>query len=231
MKYALFAIFFSIATLLSSQNSGIIPVQVKEKFSDFTLNDQNGKSVTLSELKGKKVMLVFIRGKVTPQVWCPICHYQYLEVMQAQKKQNFMEELNMEVFFVLPYSADSLDNWKQAFDSSIEMVEGWKNPVKDENTPRGILDWEKYCDEFFPHTFIVPRKLKLKIPVLIDENQELSKGLFLYKEEWGGTNVAQNIPTVFILDEEGVVQFKYHSQYTNDRPDMDYLIKYVKQMM
>jgi peroxiredoxin len=232
MKYLiLIAFLYFVSIGGSAQNEAIIPVQVKEKFSDFTLNDHNGNTVSLPDLKGKKVMLVFIRGKVTPQIWCPICHYQYLEAMQAQVEQNLSEELNMEIFFVLPYSMDSLENWKNAFAGSISTIEKWKNPEKDENTPQGVIDWAEYSSLFFPYTFKVPDNVELNIPVLMDENLELSKGLFLFKEEWGGTKVAQNVPTIFIIDEEGYVQFKYHSQYTNDRPDMRYITEYVKKMM
>ncbi len=229
LTYTLLLIF--ITSFLTAQNDAIIPVQIKEKFSNFTINDHNGNEVTLSELKGKKVMLVFIRGKVTPQVWCPICHYQYLEVLQAEKEQDLRKKLNMEIFFVLPYSMDSLENWKNAFAGSINTVEKWKNPETDENTPQGLIEWAEHCKLFFPHTFKVPDNIELDIPVLMDEKQELSKGLFLYTEEWGGTKVAQNIPTIFIIDEKRYVKFKYHSQYTNDRPDMGYITKYIEKMM
>ncbi len=231
MKQLFIIILSFTAAFGLSQNNGIIPVQVKEKFSDFTLNDHNGNSVQLSELKGRKVMLVFIRGKVTPQTWCPVCHYQYLEIMQAQESQDIMKMFNMELYFIFPYSADSLNSWKQAFSASIKTIEKWKNPPSTGKTSQGQLDWAEYCKKFFSHTFTVPENVDLKIPVLIDADQELSKGVMLYKHEWGGTKVEQNIPTVFIIDENGFVQFKYHSQYTNDRPDAEYLIKYIKNMM
>ena len=54
---------------------------------------------------------------------------------------------------------------------------------------------------------------ELKLPVMFDPDQKVSKGLYLYQTEWGGTKVEQNVPTVFIIDKQGKVKFKYFSQY------------------
>lgn len=37
----------------------------------------------------------------------------------------------------------------------------------------------------------------------------------------------QNVPTVFVVDPAGIVQFKYYSQNTVDRPGIDHLAKVV----
>jgi alkyl hydroperoxide reductase subunit AhpC len=39
--------------------------------------------------------------------------------------------------------------------------------------------------------------------------------------------VDQNVPTVFVVDPAGIVQFKYYSQNTVDRPGIDHLAKVV----
>ena len=48
---------------------------------------------------------------------------------------------------------------------------------------------------------------------------------------WDFSYVEQNIATVFILDNEGKVRFKYYSQSTADRPGAEYLLKFVERML
>ena len=43
-------------------------IEIGTKAPDFTLNDQNGKSVKLSSLRGKKVLTSF-----RPLAWTPVC--------------------------------------------------------------------------------------------------------------------------------------------------------------
>jgi alkyl hydroperoxide reductase subunit AhpC len=40
--------------------------------------------------------------------------------------------------------------------------------------------------------------------------------------------VEQNVPTVFVIDPAGVVEFKYISQNTIDRPGVEHLVKVVE---
>jgi peroxiredoxin len=223
------SIFLTTITFsISAQNDNIIPVQVKEKFSDITLTTSNGKLINLPE-SGRNTMLVFIRGKVTPTIWCPICHYQYLEMIEEVEKTKFTEKNEMDVYFVLPYSTDSLQPWIGAFPRSLETINRWKNP---EVLNDGTKSWKAYCDEFFASNYEFDLdNYELTIPVLFDPDQKVSNGLFLYKEEWGGTKVEQNIPTIYIIDKAGKVTFKYHSQYTNDRPDAEYLMNFVEKNM
>ncbi len=211
-----------------AQNENVIPVQVKEKFPEVTLVNGDGETITLPNA-GRNTMLVFIRGKVTPTVWCPICHYQYLELVEAIKKTHLDENYDMDICFVMPYKKDSLQNWINAFPRSLNILNGWKNP---ENETEATLAWKKYCDAFFSkdYTFDVDNPV-LELPVLFDPDQKVSNGLALYKEEWGGTTVPQNIPTIYIIDKMGKVRFKYHSQYTNDRPDAEYLVEIIEKLL
>lgn len=213
---------------VSAQNENVIPVQVKEKFPSITLTTGEGDLVNLPK-SGRNTMLVFIRGKVTPTVWCPICHYQYLEMVEAVNKYNIAKKYDMDICFVIPYQKDSLPEWINTFPQSLNIINGWKNP---ENQSQAVLDWRDYCRLFFPneYSFDVNNPV-LEIPVLFDPDQKVSNGLQLFKEEWGGTKVQQNIPTIYIIDREGKVQFKYFSQYTNDRPDAEYLVKVIENML
>jgi len=61
--------------------------------------------------------------------------------------------------------------------------------------------------------------------ILIDADAAVSKGLGLFTAEWGGSKIEQNVPTVYIIDEEGLLRFKYISQNTFDRPGPDYLLR------
>lgn len=229
MKKSIAVFVLSIITLFSfSQNENVIPVQVKEKFPDITLTKPTGELINIGGKSGKNTMLIFIRGKVTPNTWCPICHYQYLEMMVAVEKGCIEKKYNMDIFFVMPYKTDSLDNWVKAFPQSIKTIKNWKYP---KNPSENQKEWAEYCNKFFPYSFDDKLEdLELKLPILFDPDQKVSKGLYLFQEEWGGTKVAQNVPTIFIIDKKGMVSFKYFSQYTNDRPDADYILEYLKKM-
>lgn len=227
-----FLIFIALITLFNgtiySQNENVIPVQVKEEFSNIKLVSGDGTSVDIPE-EGRNTILVFIRGKVTPTVWCPICHYQYLEMVDELINTNLAEKYDVDIYFVMPYLKDSLNNWIDAFPTSLSIIDGWKNP-KDES--EAAISWRDYCRMFFSEDFTFDiDNPELKIPVLFDEDQKVSNGLLLYKQEWGGTKVPQNIPTIYIIDKNKKVKFKYHSQYTNDRPDAAYLIQVIENLL
>jgi alkyl hydroperoxide reductase subunit AhpC len=66
---------------------------------------------------------------------------------------------------------------------------------------------------------------KGKVPLLIDADRKVSKGLGLFATEWGESKVDQCITSVFIVDKKGIVQFKYIGQNTTDRPEYEFLFK------
>ncbi len=67
--------------------------------------------------------------------------------------------------------------------------------------------------------------IPLPFPILIDADHQVSSGLGLFTTSWGGSEVAQNIPAVYLIDEQGILRFKYISQNNLDRPEYDYLLK------
>jgi peroxiredoxin len=228
IKYVL--IILIIGTIYC-QNENIFPVTINEQFPDVTLQSPDGNQVRLADLTGKNVMLIFPRGKVTPEIWCPICHYQYMEMMMMDENNNIREQYNMEIFFIFPYSSDSLQVWLDAFPKSLQTINTWKYPEDEPNINANTREWMEYAREYFPHSFEYNSdEFKLKLPVLFDPDRKVSEGLMLFREEWGGTTVAQNVPTIFILDKEGKVKFKYFSQYTNDRPSAEFIVKYLENM-
>jgi len=232
MKNLLILSILTTSLYIHAQNEGMFPVTINEKIPEYSFMDIDGNKISSGDLAGKKVMLIFIRGKVTKSIWCPICHYQYLELAGLEKKEDLRKKYNMEIFFVLPYSTDSLQNWVEAFPKSIQTIENWKYPKNLDSLPQATKEWMIYAKEFFPETYTeFPQKADLSLPVVFDQDQSLSKGLQIYREEWGGTIVEQNVPTIFILDENSIVLFKYFSQITNDRPNAIYLKKYLENML
>jgi peroxiredoxin Q/BCP len=62
----------NLKDIFSFQKTKLVDYEVEagKPVPDFTLPDQDGKSVSLSELKGKRhLLLLFVRGD-----WCPSCH-------------------------------------------------------------------------------------------------------------------------------------------------------------
>jgi peroxiredoxin len=225
------SILLVLVSTIFAQNENIFPITINEEFPEITLQTVEGKNVTISDIKGKNIMLIFPRGKVTEDIWCPICHYQYLEMVNFDKKHDLREKFDMEIFFILPYSQDSLQNWVDAIPKSLETIKNWKYPMDEANINDNVREWMEYAREFFPYSFnFSAKKFKLELPVLFDPDRKVSEGLQLFREEWGGTTIAQNVPTVFIIDKKGNVKFKYFSQYTNDRPDAKYILKYLENM-
>jgi peroxiredoxin len=217
--------------LCSANTAAQMPVIVGQQMPDFTLPSVQGAEVTLSSLKGKTVLLVFPRGRVSDH-WCQICHYQYAELVALEKKLKLREKYNMEIVFVLPYGIEMVKEWAEIFPEQMAVIEGWKNPPDDENLTEGRRRWAALANEVFPVTFTYEDgKVPLPFAILADGDREVSLRLLLFTDSWDRSDVEQNIPTIFILDDEGVVQFKYHSQTTFDRPGPDYLVTVIDKLV
>jgi len=234
-KFYLFLIT-SLFIILShnsfAQKTILEPVGIGEKMGDFTLKTLQGDVLNFSGLKGKNVLMIFPRGKVMQKMWCPICYYQYAEIAEMDKKNKLRKKYNLEILYILPYTKDSIEMWKKSVNIGLGAIEKWKNPDGYDTLTGPVKRWAEYAREFFPDKFVYEDgKMPIPLPILMDEDKAVSKALFLNKEEWGGTKVNQNMPTVFLVDKKGVVQFKYHSQYTNDRPPAKYIIEYLDKMM
>ena len=207
------------------QSRAQMGVIVGQDMPDFTLSTVQGGEVSISGLRGKRVLLIFPRGRVSDH-WCQICHYQYMELVALEKKLRLRERYGLEIVFVLPYGAEGVKEWAGIFPEQMAVIEGWKNPPDQENLSEGQRGWMETARRFFPETFTFEEgEDHLLFPILIDTDATLSKRFGLFRTEWNGSEVDQNVPTIFILDRTGTVQFKYHSQSTFDRPGPDYLIR------
>lgn len=217
------AIFLSAVTFTFGQ-----PATVRQKMPDFTLPVYQGGEITLSQLIGKNVLLIFPRGLAGEDHWCHICNYQYADLVDLENKKNIRETLDLEILFVLPYNREMVGDWVDKFSNQMEDIQNWKNPSDpDKLDERGKRRME-FAKKYFPKDYTFEKgKIPLPFPVLIDGDQKISKSLGLFTAEWGGSKIEQNIPTIYILDKTGVLQFKYHSQNTLDRPPSEYLVEVI----
>ena len=105
-------------------------------------------------------------------------------------------------------------------------IKNWKYPENvDKLDEKGKQSMERYR-RIFPKDFTVDREnIPLPFPILIDADHSVSSGLGLFTTNWGGSQVEQNMPTVYLIDDQGILKFKYIGQNTLDRPEYDYLLK------
>ena len=84
----------------------------------------------------------------------------------------------------------------------------------------------------YPKTFNYnDNEVPLPLPILVDDKQEVSKGLDLMRMEWGGTETLQNVPAVYFIDKDGILRFKYISQSTIDRPSTEYILNVIESIL
>ena len=221
-----------LAAPLAAQAPVIKKAYLGQPMSDFELTALDGKTVKLSTLKGKNVMLVFPRVFYAVDGDCSICGYQYAELVDQYRAGNWKEKFNLEVLYVFPFPAEVTRNWIARIPTMLEAVEGWKNPKAEDLKNEATKRWMDLARQAYPQKYaFAAEAIPMPFPILVDEKRELSKGLDLFREEWGGGKGEQNIPSIFILDKDGVVQFKFIGQHTIDRPAAAYLEKMMKAVL
>jgi len=230
-KKGLFLNLFLIAVLLLpclvlAQNTELKPVTVGQPMPDFTLPTYQGEEITISNLKGKSILLIFPRGKFRPDVWCRMCVYQYADLVEIEKEKQIRKKHNLEILFVLPYNKEMVVDWVDKFPKKFAEIEEWKNPPNADKLTGGRKAWMEETRRVFPKKFDYKKgEIPTPFPILIDDEAKVSKGLRLFTPDWNNGRGPMNIPTVFIIDKNGILQFKYVSQVTFDRPGFDYLSK------
>jgi peroxiredoxin len=235
-NYAFMAVFLFLATVLASgylpaQAAALKPVNFGDVMPDFTLPAVQGGEVVLSALKGKNVLIIFPRGRVGDH-WCQICHYQYAEMADLEKTQQIRKKYNLEILFVLPYDKATVEHWVSILPEQLAVIESWKNPSAEDMKDPATVSWMERSRRLFPKKFAMTKEnSQAPFPILIDAERTLSEGLQLFTLFWDRSYVEQNIATVFLLDKEGVVRFKYFSQNTVDRPDAAFLLKFIERML
>jgi peroxiredoxin len=226
-KRLFFYLFLSAIILLPclvfSQNAEIEPVTVGQPMPDFTLPTYQGEDIAISQLKGKSILLIFPRGKFQPDVWCRMCAYQYADLADIEKENQIRKKHNLEILFVLPYSKEMVEDWVDKFPKKFAEIEEWKNPPNANELTGGRKAWMEETRRVFPKKF--EGKIPMPFPILIDAGAKVSKGLRLFAPDWNNGRGPMNIPAIFIIDKNGILQFKYISQVTFDRPGYEYLSK------
>jgi peroxiredoxin len=212
--------------MCGAQENEIRPVAVESPMPHFSLPVFQGGELSLSKIEGKNILLIFPRGRSRENAWCHICNYQYAEWAELEAANQIREKYNVEILFVLPYGKDLVTEWVDKFYDQLQDLEKGKNPPdQDKLDERGKRRMEFYR-RVFPKSFPYKEgEVPLPFPILMDEGAAISAGLGLFTKDWGGSKAEQNIPTVYIVDRSGILQFKYFSQNTFDRPGTDYLLR------
>ena len=227
-KTALFAVIVLAMAcgLAAAQEVETKPVTVGQPMPDFTLPAYQGGTVTLSALKGKNVMIIFPRGYAAENYWCTICNYKYAELVELERTQEIRKKYNVEVLIVLPYGPDVVKAWVDVLPEQLDKVKERKHPADPAKLDdKGKQSMERYR-RLFPLDLSVKKgEVPTPFPILIDADRKLSKSLGLFMTEWSGDKADQNIPSIYIVDAGGTLQFKYLGQNTLDRPEYDYLFK------
>jgi peroxiredoxin len=202
------------------------PAVVGQPMADFTLPVYQGGTLTLSSLRGHNVMIIFVRGYAAPGYWCTICNYRYVELAELEKARKIQDKYNVKVLVVFPYAQDVVKAWLEALPGQMDKIRTTKNPADPTKLDDAGKTRMERWRQLFPQDFsLAAGQVLAPFPILVDGDRTLSKKLDLFRTEWGGGKVEQNIPSVYIIDAEGVLQFKYLGQNTVDRPSYDYLFK------
>ncbi len=212
-----------------SQEQEIRPVTLGEPMPDFTLPVYQGGELTLSSLRGKNVLIIFPRGYAAEGRWCTICNYKYAELVDMEKSEQLRKKYNLEIIYVFPYSREIITQWLEALPDQLEKIKNWKYPPEpDKLDEKGKVRMERSRKGFPKDLSLEKGEKPTPFPILIDDQRKVTKGLGLFMTEWSGSKVDQLIPSVFILDKNGVLQFKYIGQNTWDRPSYEYLFRILK---
>lgn len=215
----------------ASAPAGIQPAVLGGKMPDFSLASIQGRDVSMAGLRGKNVLIIFPRGRVGDH-WCQICHYQYAELAELDKRLQLRKKYNLEIIFILPYDRATVKHWVDIFPEQMAVIEKWKNPGDPAKISAGDKRWMETVRLHFPKKFVFAKEsIPTPFPILIDNERTLSRGLDLFTLAWDNSKAEQNIPAVYLIDRQGNVSFKYLSQNTMDRPDGDHLLEILKKYL
>jgi len=217
-------------TLLSlpalSQEPVVKPAMLDEPMPDFALPAFQGGSVSLSSLKGKNVMIVFPRGFAAEGRWCTICNYKYADLIDIEKTEELRKKFDLEILYVFPYAKETVQQWLDALPEQLDKIKTWKNPPEADRQDEKVKARMEMARKGFPKDLSAEKgKVPVPFPVLIDEDKKFTKGLGLFTTEWSGSKAEQLIPSVFLVDKQGILRFKYIGQNTWDRPSWEYMKK------
>ena len=209
-----------------SQEPEVKPAMLEEPMPDFTLPTFQGGSVTLSSLKGKNVLLVFPRGFAAEGRWCTICNYKYADLIDVEKTEQLRKKLDLVILYVFPYGKETVRQWLDALPDQLDKIKTWKNPSEADKQDEKVKGRMEMAQKGFPKDLSAEKgNVPAPFPILIDEDKKVTKGLGLFTTDWSGSKAEQLIPSVFFIDKQGILRFKYIGQNTWDRPSWEYMKK------
>lgn len=219
----LFILLFCLDISTYAQKRPLDLAVIGEMLGDFTLPVYQGGDFKLSSEKGKNLLLVFPRGYYDKDIWCDICSYEYLDIIDEFHNKKLDEKYNLDVIFVLPYDQATIKKWLADMPEVYRSFEESKTPPDTIKNERALI-WARFSRRHYPKNLTINKgETPLPYKILADKDHVLSDRLEIFKTEWWGTKVEQNMPTVILLDVNGRVVFKYISQHTIDRPGSDYI--------
>jgi peroxiredoxin len=209
-----------------SQEPAVKPALLDEPVPDFALPAFQGGTVSLSSLKGKNVMIVFPRGLAAENHWCTICNYAYADLLDVEKTDQLRQKFDLEILYVFPYGKDLVQQWLDVLPEQLDKIKTWKNPAEADKQDEKVKARMEIARKGFPKDLSAEKgKVPVPFPILMDEDRKVTKSLGLFMTEWGGSKIDQLVPTVFVIDKQGILRFKYISQNTWDRPSWEYMKK------
>ena len=194
---------------------------------DFTLPVYQGGTLTLSSLRGKNVLILFparLRGREL------LVHDLQLPLRRAGRAREGPEdprEIQRRGPGRLPPTpgTSSRPGSRPCPASSRRSGTRRTRPTRPSSTKKERSGWSGSASSFPTITRSRRARVLAPFPILVDGERTISKNLDLFRTEWTGSKVDQNIPSVYIIDANGVLQFEYLGQNTVDRPGYDYLFK------
>jgi peroxiredoxin len=238
-KIVVVAIVLAAAVLLApafpqtsaAPGPAVQPVVLGFPMPDFSLPAIQGGTYGPSALKGKNVLVIFPRGKVD-DTWCWICHYQYAELAALEAQRGLRKAFDLEVLFVLPYDEAEVRHWVEIFPSQMAVIQKWTNPPGADDFPPARKERLEKVQRLFARAAEFGKgPMPTPFPILVDKDGAVSKRLGLFRTDWDGSAVDQNVPTTVLLDASGEVRFKYTSQVTFDRPNAAYIIQIMEKLI
>ncbi|MHB8056148.1 MAG: peroxiredoxin family protein [Candidatus Aminicenantales bacterium] len=224
-------VFLAMASVPPAAGQAVQPATVWQKMPDFSLPVFQGGEWKLSSFQGKNILLIFPRGLAGEGHWCHICNYQYADLVEWEKTKSIRKTDNLEIAFVLPYGRELVQDWVDKFPDQLKDIEKWKNPPETGTPDEKLKIRGELMRKNMPNSYLYEKgAVPLPFPILLDADRTVTKSLGIFTTEWGGAKIEQNVPTILIIDPQGIVQMKYISQNTWDRPPAAYLIAFIENM-
>jgi peroxiredoxin len=208
------------------QEPAFRPAILEQAFPAFSLPTYDGGQFELSSLKGKNVIIIVPRVYAAEGRWCTICNYQYADAVETEKIAGLRHKFNAEILFLFPFDRNVVAEFLAITPAQLEKIKGWKYPADPDKLDAQGKERMERMRKFFPKDLSLKEgEVPHPFPLLLDADRSVTRPLGVFATEWSGSQTAQGIPTVFILDKDGRLRFKYISQITSDRPSWAYLMK------